>query len=163
MLKTILIAFGFSAAGAAAAVLYVGRTVISSPFQLAIPFGTAVKTTIDPANVWSWHYEFQNVGGALVTANVLVDMDGNGVMDTENSWLRVLITDFELISPQNALGIASISDGTGKRYSVGVGGFQTAPSGPVHHVSLTTRSFCPSVHPCRCQSRRSATSACLSK
>ncbi|HLQ38195.1 MAG TPA: hypothetical protein VK348_10355 [Planctomycetota bacterium] len=148
MLKTTLIALGCSVVTATTTLVYAGRTVISSPFQLDIPFGSGLKVAQDPADVWSWHHEFLNVSpqGAPVSANVLVDFDGNGMMDTEHSWLRVMITDLELVSPQFAGGIATISDGTGKRYSVGVGGASIGGGVmpvPVQHVSLSSPIVLP--------------------
>src|SRR5262249_37431179 len=140
MLKTILIAVGCSVVTAATTIVYVGRTVLSSPFQLDAPVNSAIKVAQDPANVWSWHHEFQNAQvGIPVNANVLVDFDGNGVMDTEYPWVRVTITDLEIVSPAGfTAGIATISDGTGKRYSVGLGASSTGVAATVQHVSLTT-------------------------
>jgi hypothetical protein len=144
MLKTFLIALGCSVVTAATTIIYVGRTVISSPFQMDIPFNSGLKVAQDPADAWSWHHEFQVVTqGPPQTANVLVDFDGNGVMDTENTWLRVIVTDLEIVSTQWAAGVATISDGTGKRYSVGVGATSTGMAQPVQHVSLATPIVLP--------------------
>lgn len=67
-----------------------------------IPYLTALKTTPDPANIWSWHHSF----ATPATVEVLVDVDGNNVMDREHSWLRVMITDIEVVDTQNASGTA---------------------------------------------------------
>jgi hypothetical protein len=137
MFKTLLIALTCSAATATTMLLFVGRTVHSSPFQMDIPYGTALKVTTDPANVWSWHHTFTGTStGVPVTADVLVDFDGDTVMDTQHSWVRVLVTDIEIVGGMNNQALAWILDGTGKRLAVGIGGHQS--SGPVHHVSLTT-------------------------
>ena len=65
-------------------------------------------------------------------------------MDTENTWLRVSVTDLEIVCSQGfAVGIATISDGTGKRYSVGVGGGGSSVANPVQHVSLSTPIVLP--------------------
>ena len=147
MLKTILLCVTCSAV-TFATVVYSGRTVQSAPFQMDIPYGSAVKMTPDPANIWSWHQDFHNVAaGVPGTANVLVDFDGNGVMDTENSWLRVVVTDIELVSRNRYLSLATISDGTGKRYSISAGnmdpnGGQTAT--PMsQHITLSTPLVLP--------------------
>ena len=140
MLKTILTALVCSAATATAVLTYTGRTVHSAPFQIDIPYGAAVKTTIDPANIWSWHKEWASVGGT-VTENVLVDFDGDNQMDTLNPWVRVMITDFTLACTGGGNGTAWILDGTGKRAVAVVGGFQNG--GLVDHVSLATPIVLP--------------------
>jgi hypothetical protein len=147
MLKTILLCVTCSAV-TLATVIYSGRTVHSSPFQLDIPYGAGLKVAQDPANVWSWHHDFHNVSNAApVTANVLVDFDGNGVMDTENDWLRVVVTDIELVSRNQYQSLATISDGTGKRYSVCAGNQNPNGGGTAtpwcQHVSLATPIVLP--------------------
>jgi len=147
MLKTILLCVTCSAV-TLATVVYSGRTVHSSPFQLDIPYGAAIKTTPNPANIWSWHQDFHAVPpSGTVTANVLVDFDGNGVMDTENAWLRVVVTDIELVSRNRYLSLATISDGTGKRYSVSAGNGDPNGGNPAtpmsQHVSLSTPIVLP--------------------
>jgi hypothetical protein len=138
VLKTILIALACSAATATAVLTYTGRTVHSAPFQIDIPYGAGVKTTIDPANVWSWHKEWANLG-STDTADVLVDFDGDNQMDTLNPWVRVMITDLELVTSPNAQAYAWILDGTGKRLAAGV----EANSGPVSHIALSTPIVLP--------------------
>ncbi|MBM4061387.1 MAG: hypothetical protein FJ265_09890 [Planctomycetes bacterium] len=132
MLKTALLVLATSMLSASA-VVYVGRTVHSSPFQMDIPYGSAIRTTVDPANIWSWHHTF---GNSETTADVLVDVDGNQVMDTEHAWLRVLVTDIELVTPQFATAFTAwIRDSTGRRFAVA-----TAYQGTSHavHAALAT-------------------------
>jgi hypothetical protein len=149
MLKTVLIALACSAATATAVLTYTGRTVQSSPFQLDIPYGAGLKTTTDPANVWSWHHEFTSPPSwQPVTVNVLVDFDGNNVMDTEYSWLRVMVTDMEIVT-NGAPGTAWILDGTGKRLAVGTAGVQN--NGGVGHVALSSPIVLPVGSPLQVQ------------
>ena len=122
---------------------FTGRTVHSSPFQLDVPLDSAIKTTLDPANVWSWHHEFTNIGGGTpVSADVLVDFDGNGVMDTEHAWVRVMITDLEIVSRSLVAGFVWVIDGQGKRLAAGIGWVSQTGS-PVQHVALTTPIVLP--------------------
>jgi pyruvate/2-oxoacid:ferredoxin oxidoreductase beta subunit len=148
MLKTIMLSLGCSIAAATATAVYVGRTVISSPFQMNIPYNSGVKVAQDPANVWSWHHTFQGVDVSHPgAADVLVDVDGNGVMDTEYSWLRVVVTDIQLALPNQLYGpgaMATISDGTGVRYSIGLPGFSSQSSLVFEqHISLATPIVLP--------------------
>ena len=71
-----------------------GRTVYSG-FSGGIPVGGAIKMTPDPGSVWSFHEEVTVASGQTVNVPVLVDFDGNGVMDTEHPNLRVMITDLQ--------------------------------------------------------------------
>jgi hypothetical protein len=115
--------------------------VHSAPFQIDIPYGAGVKTTIDPANVWSWHKEWVNLAGTD-TADVLVDFDGDNQMDTLNPWVRVMITDFTFACTNgSAYGMAWILDANGKRLVAAAGGFQNG--GPVDHISLTSPIVLP--------------------
>ena len=142
MLKLALVALLSSTAAVTATWTFAGRTVHSSPFQMDVPFGSAIRTTLDPANVWSWHHEFPGMNsGSPITVDVLVDIDGNQVMDTEHSWLRVMVTDIELVDRAGGPRTVWLLDGTGKRFAVGVGGFQG--SGPVHHIALTSPLVLP--------------------
>jgi hypothetical protein len=133
MLKIALLVLGATALSSTATVLFVGRTVHSSPFQMDCPYGAAIKTTLDPANIWSWHHTFSTGPG---TAEVLVDVDGNNVMDTEHAWLRVMVTDIEVVDPGSSGAVAWIRDSVGRRFAAAVGGWQA--TGPVHHVALAT-------------------------
>lgn len=142
MLKTALLVLGFSTAAATATFVFVGRTVHSSPFQMDIPYLSAVKTTIDPANVWSWHHEFTNLSwGTNTTADVLVDIDGNNIMDTEHSWLRVFVTDVAILVPNVNMTVVWLRDAGGKRYAASAGASNSA--GPMQHFSLTTPIVLP--------------------
>ncbi|MBK8098735.1 MAG: hypothetical protein IPK26_16605 [Planctomycetes bacterium] len=147
MIKSVLLVLGSSAVAASATLVFVGRTVHSSPFQMDVPYGSAVRTTVDPANVWSWHHEFPHTGGTATTVDVLVDIDGNNVMDTEHPWLRVMITDIELVERYSGPRTAWILDGTGKRFAVGGG--NNYDQGPVNHVGLTSPIVLPVGSPLR--------------
>lgn len=138
MLKTALSAIAFSAFGATAALVFAGRTVHSSPFQMDIPYGAGIKMTPDPANIWSWHHAFTN---GNETVEVLVDVDGNQVMDTEHSWLRVMVTDLEIVNPQLFPSTAWIRDSTGRRFAVSTG--ELRATGAAQHVALSTPIVLP--------------------
>jgi hypothetical protein len=136
MLKTALLAVACSAVTATAFV-YVGRTTYSSPFQADFPLNGAIKVTPDAGNIWSWHHQFVHGGWSQPTvADVLVDFDGDQIMDTAHDQVRVMITDFQLVGGTGSIAWAHVVDSGGKRLAVGIGGFQTA--GSVQHVSLTT-------------------------
>ena len=148
MIKSVLLVLGSSAVTASATFVFVGRTFHSSPFQMDVPYGSAVRTTVDPANVWSWHHEFPNTGsGTGTTVDVLVDIDGNNVMDTEHPWLRVMVTDIELVEGHTGPRTVWILDGTGKRFAVAVG--NTSNQGRVNHVALTSPIVLPVGSPLR--------------
>ena len=143
-MKTILIVAATAAFTSAATFVYVGRTTYSSPFQADLPFNSAFKVTPDAGNIWSWHHDIVHVnGGPPTVADVLVDIDGDQVMDTVHSAVRVIITDLEVVAPaQSGLAVvARLVDSGGKRLSVGTGNWQG--SGPVHHVGLTTPIVLP--------------------
>jgi hypothetical protein len=138
MIKVGLLVLACSTFSATAVLVFSGRTVYSSQFQVDVPFGSAVKTTVDPANIWSWHHSFQASG----TVDVLVDINGNSVMDTENPFVRVIVTDLEIVGTQNSSpSTAWIRDGVGRRYAVGHG--QGQGTAPVHHVALSTPIVLP--------------------
>jgi hypothetical protein len=138
MLKTGLLVLACSTLSATAVLVFSGRSVYSSQFQVDVPFGSAVKTTVDPANIWSWHHYFPAAG----TVDVLVDINGNNVMDTENPWVRVVITDLELVGSYNSSPVTAwIRDGVGRRYAIGHG--QGMGTAPVHHVALSTPIVLP--------------------
>ena len=87
-----------------------GRLVIS-PFQPAIPFGTAIKMTPDPSSIWSWYDEFKVSTNTSIP--IQVDVDGNGQLDTRNPFVRVLITDMKVKVSVSPLTRVAISDGQG--------------------------------------------------
>jgi hypothetical protein len=106
------------------ALLFGAGDTIYSAFQFQIPHRTSLKVTPDAANVWSWHKEIlvHNTGGGLAShrERVLVDFDSNGRMDTEDSRVRVTVTDVQVV----VLGIgpgtlnAWLSDNAGPRWYV---------------------------------------------
>lgn len=142
MIKPLVLALSCATAGAIATGVYVGRTEYSTSLHPSIPFGSAIKVTTDPANVWSWHHTFANVSpSSPQTADVLVDINGDLVMDTNHAFVRVLITDFQLVGTVVSSGIARIIDSQGKRLAAGIGGFQG--TGHVQHVNLATPIVLP--------------------
>src|SRR5688572_19255086 len=124
---------------------FVGRSVYSSQFQAAVPFGSALKTTVDPSSVWSWHYSFPNAGAT--TVDVLVDLDGNNRMDTEVPWARVMITDAQIVQlgSGGSPATAWIVDGNGRRWAVG----SLSAPGSVGNSTLTTPIVLPVGSPLR--------------
>lgn len=80
----------------AAAGVAVGR-VIYTPFQVAYPLGSALKVTAEPGGIWSYHNQFTPQSSPH-NERILVDIDGNGRMDTEHQGVRVLITDVQVFS-----------------------------------------------------------------
>jgi hypothetical protein len=110
---TCLLTVAFSAAFVAGSQ---GR-IVSSPFQPAIPFGTAIKMTPDPSSIWSWHHTISS--SAPVSVEVPIDVDQNGVPDTANHGVRVLVTDMQAFTPVG-MGSASLSlaDGAGIRWDL---------------------------------------------
>jgi archaellin len=125
MAKTILLALACGVAGAAVPPL-IGTTIYSSVFQCSYPIGSAFKTVVDPANVWSWTGDIPPGG-----TSVLVDFDGDGQMDTNNPFVRVLITDMLNFSG----GEVDIVDSSGLRWRMGPGVGQ--------HHNLTTPIVLP--------------------
>ena len=138
MLRQALLVLGCSTLSATAVLVFDGRSVYSSQFQVDVPFGSAVKTTVDPANIWSWHHSFAVSG----TADVLVDINGNNVMDTEDAFVRVIVTDIEIVGASiGTPSTAWIRDGVGRRFAVGHSQGQGAAL--VHHVALSTPIVLP--------------------
>jgi hypothetical protein len=86
--------------GAMGAAFFAGSRTIYSALQLQVPFGTAIKMTPDPANIWSWHDTLTlPKNTASKTFPVMVDFDNNGKMDTELKDVRVMITDMQVSYP----------------------------------------------------------------
>jgi hypothetical protein len=140
LLKTALVAIACSAVTATAFV-YVGRTTYSSAFQADFPINSAIKVTPDSGNVWSWHHQFVHPSGSPTVADVLVDFNGDQVMDTVHDEIRVLVTDLQLVGEIGHIAWARVVDSGGKRLAAGIGGHQTA--GAVQHISLTTPIVLP--------------------
>jgi hypothetical protein len=82
------------AAAASVGGMAVGRLTYT-PFQFAYPVGSGLKVTTEPAGIWSYHNQFQ-ISNLPHVERVLVDIDGNGRMDTEIDAVRVLITDIQV-------------------------------------------------------------------
>lgn len=108
MLKGIVLVA--SCAAAAFAGGSVPRTVYSAP-QISLPIGASFKVTPDPANIWSWN-ESLTGSGSPHSSQVLVDMNGDGRMDTTDPHVRVLITDAQIWPA----GEAIIRDDSGNRW-----------------------------------------------
>ncbi len=111
MLKTSLLAL-FAMTGSAA--LGAGAYAVYTPLQISLPFDAALKVTPDPANIWSWHKTVVLDGafGDAFTESVLVDMNGDGVMDTNEPGVRVLITDIQVLMFQSTEPLGSVLSGT---------------------------------------------------
>ncbi len=94
-------------------------TTVHSPAQKALPFGASLKVTPDPSSVWSWSKEITAPANQTVTESVLVDFDGNGRMDTEHPFFRVLVTDMQC-TVHNPRGVSKVflRDATGVRWDM---------------------------------------------
>ena len=93
-----------------AAFVTVGQTYYSSSFQYDFCPGGAFKVTPSLGNIWHWEGDVPAGAGASVA--VMVDFNGDGVMDTESPDVRVCITDMQL----NGQGAVAIDDSTGTRW-----------------------------------------------
>jgi hypothetical protein len=89
MLKFLLAFLGVGAA------FFAGGRVAYSGLQLQVPFGSAIKMTPDPSNIWSFHESVVLDKFGKSTIPVVVDFDSNQRMDTENAGVRVMITDIQ--------------------------------------------------------------------
>lgn len=110
------------AASLGGAAVTVGQTYYSSTFQYDFCPGGAFKVTPSPGNVWHWEGDVDNAG-----VNVLVDINGDGIMDSEHPEVRVCITDMQV----ETLGITSspgvrVLDSSGSRWWMPVGVFSPA-------------------------------------
>ncbi len=127
-LKTILLAL-FAMVGSAA--LGAGAYAVYTPLQISLPFDAALKTTPDPANIWSWHKTVSLPAAASLPETavepVLIDMNGDGVMDTNEPGVRVLVTDVQVLAlrpTSSTVGelpypdgmIVRLKDSTGSRW-----------------------------------------------
>lgn len=72
--------------GAAGAVVVNGTINYSSPFKLGVPIDGAFNVLPSVANIWQWT-------GPADGSPILVDIDGDGVMDTSDPKVKVVITD----------------------------------------------------------------------
>ncbi len=137
MLKIALIAACSAAFASAVTVVFVGRSTYSTVFQADLPFNSAFKVTPDPGNIWSWHHTFTHPGwGATTAGDVLVDINGDLVMDTVHAEVRVMITDLQVVGGSNQDVWVRVFDSVGKRLAVGT-------KGPMQHVNLTTPLVLP--------------------
>lgn len=100
--------------GVGATLLVVSQgTFVYSPFQYQLPFRSALKVTPDPANIWSWHGTVSGQGP--IRQSVPVDLDGNGRSDTENPFLRVMVTDVQV---EGSGSRVFLSDGAVRRWLI---------------------------------------------
>lgn len=130
--NTLLLALACGAAGAAMTAL--GTTIYSSDFQWSFPVGGSIKTTMDPANIWSWTGTVPPGG-----TNVMVDIDGDGVMDTHDSRQRVLLTDMMYLS--TTASTVDVEDSSGLRWRMGF-----ALSAPHHMTTPIVLPFRSDLH-----------------
>ena len=141
-LKTTLLALlGISASAMGGATAY----AVYTPVQVSFPFNSALKVTPDPANIWSWHKVVSMATPVnVVTEQVLVDIDGNGVMDTNASNVRVLITEIQIVGLSSNLThvsdavVARILDSAGERWIVPPYLLTNADASHNPYVSLRT-------------------------
>jgi hypothetical protein len=91
-----------------AALVTVGQTYYSTAFLWSFPINCGgFKTTPDLNNVWHWEGDATLAGTA-----VMVDFNGDGIMDTESPEVRVCITDMQL----EGNGDIAIDDSSGTRW-----------------------------------------------
>jgi hypothetical protein len=123
--------------GAMGAAFFAGGRTIYSALQLQVPFGTAIKMTPDPANIWSWHDTLTLPKNTLTKAfPVMVDFDNNGKMDTELKDVRVMITDMQVSS----LNLnANSYDPARFRIHIRNGDGVLWDLSPIHHTSSSYR------------------------
>ena len=107
----ILLASILAASLGGAAVTTLGQTFYSSSFQYDFCPGGAFKVTPSPGNVWHWEGDATAAG-----VNVIVDINGDGVMDTEHPEVRVCITDMQLEAVQNNIPAVHVIDSSGVRW-----------------------------------------------
>lgn len=97
------------AASFGGAAVTVGQTYYSSSFQYDFCPGGAFKVTPSPGNVWHWEGDATAAG-----TNVVVDINGDGIMDTEHPEVRVCITDMQLVGTVGG----EIVDSSGVRWTL---------------------------------------------
>lgn len=98
-----------SATLGATSVTMLGQTQYSSSFQPACPTGSSFKVTPDVANIWHWEGNATAAG-----TNVLVDINGDGIMDSTHPEVRVCITDMQNASSDNVV----VEDASGIRWDL---------------------------------------------
>lgn len=113
--------------GVGATLLVVSHgTFVYSPFQVQLPFRSALKVTPDPANIWSWH------GTVDAGINDLrVDLDNDGRPDSHDAWRRVMVTDVQIESLGGSPAVW-VRDGSIRRWRVDSPS-PTNPFAPVSH------------------------------
>ncbi len=98
--------------GAAGAVVVNGTINYSSPFKLTVPIDSAFHVVPSVANIWSWT-------GPADGSPILVDIDGDGVMDTNDPKVKVVITDMQVrdlrITGNSETGV-ELMDASGPRW-----------------------------------------------
>jgi hypothetical protein len=94
---------------AAGATVVTGTICYSSSFKLGVPIDGAFNVLQSAANIWSWSGTVSSSG-----TNILVDIDGDGVMDTNDPKVKVLITDWHISGGSNIF----IEDSSGIRFRV---------------------------------------------
>ena len=108
MLKTTLV---LVALAATAVTVETARTI----YTRQAPVWGSIKVTPNPANIWSWNETVPVANGSV---QVLVDINGDGIMDTVDPHLTVMITDAQ-IWRQGFYGgpmTAVIRDSSGSRW-----------------------------------------------
>jgi len=109
-MKAIVLACLFGSAAGAAVVT--GTITYSSSFKLGFPIDAAFNVLPSVANIWSWT-------GPADGTPILVDIDGDGVMDTNDPKVKVVITDMQirdmLLTSSTNVG-AEITDSSGPRW-----------------------------------------------
>ena len=117
-MKTIALAAAVGAVSGAGVVM-AGTINYSSSFQLAQPINGAFNVVQSAANIWSWTGQI----GMSGVENILVDLNGDGVMDTNEPNCRVVITDWHGSDNQpwfleDSSGIRWLHDSNGSEHLV---------------------------------------------
>jgi hypothetical protein len=129
LLKTILLVAACSIAAFSAGT---ARTVYS-PRQLAVPIGSSIKMTPDVANIWSWHETIAPSPGFGVVTQVLIDLDGDGMMDSQNPHVRVVVTDIQVEGDRTQ--VFELVDDQGWRWGLNPSSASTGSGTATHHLT----------------------------
>ena len=129
MWKLTCLVAAFTAAGFAAGS---GR-ILYSPLQPAVPFGASIKMTPDPSSIWSWHEDVTASGN--LTIPVFIDIDGNGEMDTNDPWRRVLVTDMQFVGTTGLFLRVALIDENGDLWDMTQLGSQNPTTNQTYHLS----------------------------